>query len=61
MKAWHTSCTVTAGSLARLVPELVGMACLALTLTFGQVAFAGTGWGDAANGDGYYHESNDGG
>jgi hypothetical protein len=38
----------------------LGMACLALTLTFGQVAFAGTGWGDAANGDGYYHESNDG-
>jgi hypothetical protein len=31
---------------------------LALTLAFGQVAFAGTGWGTADNGNGYYHESN---
>jgi hypothetical protein len=31
---------------------------LALTLALGHVAFAGTGWGDASNGYGYYHESN---
>jgi hypothetical protein len=28
---------------------------------FGQAAVAGSGWGDASNGNGYYHESNDGG
>jgi hypothetical protein len=29
--------------------------------SFGPAAFAGKGWGSAANGNGYYHMSNDGG
>lgn len=35
---------------------------LMVALAFGQAAVAaGNGWGNAANGHGYYHESNDGG
>jgi hypothetical protein len=34
---------------------------LMVALAFVQAAVAGTGWGTAANGNGYYHESNNGG
>jgi hypothetical protein len=32
---------------------------LMIALAFGPAAFAGKDWGDAANGNGYYHVSND--
>ena len=31
---------------------------LAFALAFTHVAFAADGWGNASNGNGYYHESN---
>jgi hypothetical protein len=34
---------------------------LIIALAVSPAAFAGKGWGSAANGNGYYHMSNDGG
>lgn len=31
---------------------------LAITLALGSAAFAADGWGNASNGNSYYHESN---
>jgi hypothetical protein len=37
----------------------IAAAALVFALGFGHVAFAAdNGWGDASNGNGYYHESN---